>query len=183
VSHKNFTYFSFYGSDLIVVFLVFYVHVHHRSRSKEIKNNHFWNYTGPSINLSYRAVGSYFLLGGWKRVPKARGNFFKFRVFEKRFPGPCSRPPPVATYGPGLHAEMQRMANKDYYSKVLLDIFFRPFILARYFFKVRIACPIFFWGFSPPPPPHQKSNGPSLIRFLYDHGYIYRRLVYITMVI
>jgi hypothetical protein len=38
VSHKNFTYFSFYGRDFIVVFLVFYVHVHHRSRSKEIKN-------------------------------------------------------------------------------------------------------------------------------------------------
>jgi hypothetical protein len=37
------------------------------------------------------------------------------------------------------------MANKDYHPKVLLDIFFRPFILARYFFKVRIACPIFFW--------------------------------------
>ena len=48
------------------------------------------------------------------------------------FPGPCS--PPVATYGPGLHAEMHRMANKDYHPKVLLDIFFRPFILARYFF-------------------------------------------------
>ena len=35
---------------------------------------------------------------------------------------------------PRLHAEMHRMANKDYHSKVLLDIFFRPFILARYFF-------------------------------------------------
>jgi uncharacterized membrane protein len=60
VSHKNFTYFSFYGRDLIVVFLVFYVYVHHKSRSKEIKNNHFWNYTGPPINLGYKAVGSPF---------------------------------------------------------------------------------------------------------------------------
>ena len=38
VSHNNFTYFSFY---LIIVSLFFCIHVHHRSRSKSIKDNHF----------------------------------------------------------------------------------------------------------------------------------------------
>ena len=99
--------------------------------------------------------------GGAESEGRRPEEIFKFRVSEMPFPGPCSHSlDPVATYGPGLHAEMHRMANKDYHSKVLLDIFFRPFILARYFFKVQIACPIFFWGFYPPP--HQKSNGPSL---------------------
>jgi hypothetical protein len=149
MSHKNFTYFSFYGRDLIVVFLVFYVHVHHRSRSKEIKN-HFWNYTGPPINLGYRAVGSSFWLGGGLKA-RAEGprKFLNLESLKCHFLDPAA--PPVATYGAGLHAEMHRMASKDYHSKVLLDIFFRPFILARYFFKVRNACPIFFWGLYPPP--------------------------------
>ena len=75
------------------------------------------------------------------------------------FPGPCS--PPVATYGPGLHAEMHRMANKDYHSKVLLDIFFVRLFLHDIFFKFKLLARYFFWDSTHPP--HQKSNGPSLM--------------------
>ena len=66
------------------------------------------------------------------------------------FPGPCS-PPPVATYGPGLHTEMHRMANKDYHSKVLLDIFFVRLFLHDIFFKFELLARYFFGDSTHPP--------------------------------
>ena len=74
-----------------------------------------------------------FLIGGLKARAEGPRKFFNLESLKRHFLDPAA-PPPVATYGPGLHAEMHRMENKDYHSKVLLDIFFRPFILARYFF-------------------------------------------------
>ena len=129
MSHKNFTYFSFYGRGLIVVFLVSYVHVHHRSRSKEIKLELNWS----SHQFRLQGRRKLFLIGGLKARAEGPRKFLNLESLKCDFLDPAA-PPPVATYGPGLHAEMHRMASKDYHSKVLLDIFFRPFILARYFF-------------------------------------------------
>jgi hypothetical protein len=145
VSHKNFTYFSFYCRDLIVVFLVFYVHVYHRSRSKEIKNK---NYTGPTHYLGYRAVGSSFWLGELKVRAEGLRKFFNLESLKCHFLDSAA---PPGCYGLGLHAEMHRVANKDYHSKVLLDIFFVRLFLHDTFFKFELLARYFFGDSTPPP--------------------------------
>jgi hypothetical protein len=148
VSHKNFTYFSFYGRDLIVVFLVFYVHVHHRSRSKEIKNNHFWNYTGPPINLGYRAVGSSFWLGGAESEGRRPEEIFKFRVSEMPFPGPCS--PPVAT-ALGYTRKCTEWQIRITTRKSCSIFFFVRLFLHDIFLKFELLARYFFWDSTHPP--------------------------------
>ena len=148
MSHKNFTYFSFYGRGLIVVFLVFYVHVHHRSRSKEIKNNHFWNYTGPPINLGYRAVGSSFDWGGGLKA-RAEGprKFLNLESLKCDFLVPAAPPPPPPRL---LHTALgytrkctewqvrittRKSCSIFFFVRLFLhDIFFKFELLARYFF-------------------------------------------------
>ena len=54
--------------------------------------------------------------------------------------------------------EMHRMANKDYHSKVLLNIFVRPFILAFIFFKFEVLAQYFLGDSTQPPPPPIKNQ-------------------------
>ena len=139
VSHKNFTYFSFYGRDLTVFFLVFYVHVHHRSRSKEIKNNHFWNYTGPPINLGYRAV----LIGeGLKARAEGPRKFLNLESLKCHFLDPAA--PRLLHTALGYTRERtewqvrittRKSCSIFFFVRLFLhDIFFKFELLARYFF-------------------------------------------------
>ena len=150
MSHKNFTYFSFYGRDLIVVFLVFYVHVHHRSRSKEIKNNHFWNYTGPPHQFRLQGRMKLFLIGGrLKARAKGPRKFLNLESLKCHFLDPAA--PRLLHTALGYTRKCTEWQIRITTRKSCSIFFSVRLFLHDIFFKFKLLARYFFWNSTHPP--------------------------------